>query len=137
MRREILSKLKNADKEYCILELIEDLDDDRDTRWEAARELDELGWEPRNDMEKALYLIAKRQWDELVKLGEMGIKELIQDLKYEEYEETAETAIEALVEIGEPTIELLIEALKNENPEIREGAALSLGNIGDTRAKEP
>jgi hypothetical protein len=69
LRREILSKLKNADKEYCILELIEDLDDDRDTRWEAARELDELGWEPRNDMEKALYLIAKRQWDELVKLG--------------------------------------------------------------------
>lgn len=137
MRREILSKLKNADKEYCILELIEDLDDDRDTRWEAARELDELGWEPRNDMEKALYLIAKRQWDELVKLGEMGIKELIQDLKYEEYEETAETAIEALVEIEEPAIELLIEALKNENPEIREGAALSLGNIGDTRAKEP
>lgn len=67
----------------------------------------------------------------------MGIKELIQDLKYEEYEETAETAIEALVEIGEATIERLIEALKNENPEIREGAALSLGNIGDTRAKEP
>ncbi|MEX2721662.1 MAG: HEAT repeat domain-containing protein [Candidatus Wukongarchaeota archaeon] len=132
-----MPKLKNADKEYRILELIEDLDDDQDTRWEAARELDELGWEPRNDREKALYLIAKRQWDELVKLGEMGIKELIQDLKYEEYEETAETAIEALVEIGEPTIELLIEALKNENPEIREGAALSLGNIGDTRAKEP
>ena len=131
-----MSKLKNADKEYCILELIEDLDDDRDTRWEAARELDELGWEPRNDMEKALYLIAKRQWDEVVKLGEMGIKELIQDLKYEEYEETAETAIEALVEIEEPAIELLIEALKNENPEIREGAALSLGNIGDARAKE-
>ncbi len=67
----------------------------------------------------------------------MGIKELIQDLEYEEYEETAETAIEALVEIGEATIERLIEALKNENPEIREGAALSLGNIGDTRAKEP
>lgn len=67
----------------------------------------------------------------------MGIKELIQDLKYEEYEETAETAIEALVEIGEAAIERLIEALKNENPEIREGAALSLGNIGDTRAKEP
>jgi len=43
----------------------------------------------------------------------------------------------ALVEIGEPAVEPLIDALKNENIDIRQRAAFALGNIGDKRAVEP
>ena len=43
----------------------------------------------------------------------------------------------ALVEIGEPAVEPLIEALKNENSQVRNIAVDSLIKIGDTRAIEP
>ncbi|MEX2720295.1 MAG: hypothetical protein Q6362_002605, partial [Candidatus Wukongarchaeota archaeon] len=81
-----MSNRNNTDKERRIQELIDELYD-YDYGQNAARELDKLGWEPRNDKEKARYLITKKQWDELVKLGDVGIKQLIQDLKDNEPEE--------------------------------------------------
>lgn len=40
----------------------------------AAEALAEIGWLPRDDVEKANYLVAKGDWDELVKLGKAGGK---------------------------------------------------------------
>ena len=34
----------------------------------AAEALEKIGWQPQNQEEKNLYLIAKRAWDELVKI---------------------------------------------------------------------
>ena len=48
-----------------------------------------------------------------------------------------DSAIESLVEIGEPAVEPLIQALKDEDSFVREGAAEALGKIGDKRAVEP
>jgi hypothetical protein len=42
-----------------------------------------------------------------------------------------------LGKIGEPAVEPLIQALKNEHWSVREGAAEALGEIGSTRAVEP
>jgi HEAT repeat protein len=46
-------------------------------------------------------------------------------------------ALEALVKIGMPAVDLLIAALKDKESEIRAAAAEALGNIGDARAVEP
>jgi len=42
----------------------------------------------------------------------------------------------ALAHIGDPAVLPLTDALKNEDPDIRTGAAFALGKIGDERAKE-
>ncbi len=46
-------------------------------------------------------------------------------------------AARVLIEFGDPAVEPLINALKNENYIIRQQAAMLLGKIGDTRAVEP
>jgi len=47
------------------------------------------------------------------------------------------SAAGALEEIGEPAVEPLIEALKDKNRDVRESVAYALGKIGDTLAVEP
>jgi PKD repeat protein len=48
-----------------------------------------------------------------------------------------DAAKEALVKIGEPAVEPLIQALNHEDDRVRELAAEALGKIGDARAVEP
>jgi len=43
-----------------------------------------IAWQPKDDVEKAYYLIAKKHWDELVKLGEPAVEPLIEALKDED-----------------------------------------------------
>jgi len=45
--------------------------------------------------------------------------------------------VKALEKIGEPAVEFLIEALRDENRTVRYGAVKALGNIGSARALSP
>ncbi len=65
-----------------------------------------------------------------------AVKFLIEDLK-DKSPFIKMRAEYALVQLGRPATELLIKALKNENVNIRRGAALALGKIGDPRAIDP
>ena len=112
-------------------------DEDSDVRMEAAEALDQMGWKPGYVTEKAYYLVAKKEWDEAVKLGEPAVEPLINALKDED-SGVRWKAAEALEEIGdERAVEPLINALKDEDSGVREGAAEALGEIGDERAVEP
>jgi Leucine-rich repeat (LRR) protein len=51
--------------------------------------------------------------------------------------QAATRAEDALVAIGTPTVEPLIDAVKDENPDVREAAAYLLGTIADRRAVNP
>ena len=102
----------------------------------AAFALERLGWKPGDDIEKARYLIAKREWDDLAGLGGPAVESLIQALKDED-RDVQTGAAEALRKIGEPAVEPLIKALKDENSDVRGVAAECLGEIGDARAVEP
>jgi len=62
------------------------------------------------------------------------VKGLIKALRHED---VRKEAAEALVNIGEPAVEPLIQALKDEYSDVREEAARALGRIGDKRAVEP
>ncbi|MCM1987858.1 HEAT repeat domain-containing protein [Methanococcoides seepicolus] len=46
-------------------------------------------------------------------------------------------AVKKLVKMGSVAVKPLIQALENDNPDIRENSALALGKIGDKRAIEP
>ena len=71
-------------------------DEDEFVRRKAAESLGEIGWQPKDELERAYYLIAK----------------------YEMYE---------LVEIGEPVVEPLIHALKDNCRTVQSAAARALG----------
>ncbi|MFX0163096.1 MAG: HEAT repeat domain-containing protein, partial [Candidatus Hodarchaeota archaeon] len=91
---------------------------------------------PEDDTAKVYYLIAKEQWDKLVRLGEPAVEPLIQALKDKDIDIRSRAA-EALVEIGEPAVEHLIQALKDEDRYVRRYTAWTLGEMGDKRAVEP
>ncbi len=75
----------------------------------------------------------------LEQIGEPAVQPLIDSFAYTG--EKRATAIawkkNTLVAIGEPAIEPLTAALENEDPAVREAAADTLGDIGDSRAVDP
>ena len=105
----------------------------------AVKALDKIGWEPKNDTEKAYYLITKDRWDEVVKIGEPAVEPLIQALKYNFLDwpvrRAAATALGGIRD--ERAVEPLIWALKHQHYEVRATAAKALAEIGDERAVEP
>ena len=104
----------------------------------VAEALEEMSWQPKDDTEKVYYLIAKNEWDELVKLGKTAVEPLIQTLKDNKDCEFREKAAEALGEIGDArAVEPLILALKDEEGYGQGYAAEALGKVGDARAVEP
>jgi len=128
-RAEAANALGEIGDESAINPLVRTLKDENLlVREEAANALDKLNWTPVNDTENAYYLIAKEQWNELVKLGKPAIEPLIQALEYEDCRESVQYS---LAEIGEPAIEPLIQALKSPDYRIKDGATESLEKIGE------
>ena len=71
------------------------------TRKTAAEALEKMGWVPRNDTEKAYFLIAKQDWDGVVAIGSPSIKPLIQVVTYRDVDSSIlNDATKALGEIG-------------------------------------
>jgi len=67
---------------------------------------------------------------------EQEIETLIENLNAQDVNVKADS-VKALVEIGEPAVEPLIQALGAENSDTRENAAVTLGKIKDDRAVQP
>lgn len=86
-------------------------DSDKDVREGALRVLKEMGWLPKDDVEKARYLIELPGFDP---------------------KRWAELSL-----MGKPAVEPLIEALKHEESSKRHMAVVTLGKIGDARAVNP
>lgn len=117
-------------------------DENSSVRWKAAEALDKIGWDLKDDTERAYYLVAKKEWAEVVKIGQPALTPLIQALKDEDWKIRRDAA-EALGRLGhlEPlcrttwAVEPLIDALKDEDEDCQWCAAESLELIGTTRAK--
>ncbi len=99
----------------------------------AATTLDNLGWQPDQDENGALYWIAKEKWDRCIQIGSPAVEPLITALK-----DGNPNAAIALGQIGAvQAVEPLITALKDGNSDVRQAAATALGHIGDVQAVEP
>jgi len=74
-------------------------------------------------------------------LGKIGdsrtVEPLIDALKDEDSYYVRRGVVEALVKIGEPAVDLLTKALKDEDWRVRSSAANALGNIRDARVVGP
>jgi HEAT repeat protein len=118
--------------------LIEALrDKNSNIRKKAAETLDKIGWEPKTGVEKAIYFVAKQNWNKCVTIGQPALGPLIKALR-DKNSNIREKAAETLGRIGDRrAVEPLIKALGDENLNVREKAAEALGYMGDSRAVEP
>ncbi|MGB2842281.1 MAG: HEAT repeat domain-containing protein [Halobacteriota archaeon] len=111
-------------------------DEDSDVRKRVTVALDKIGWTPGDDTERSHYLIAKKEWAELTRLGEPAVEPLIQALEDESWE-VRKRAAEVLGKIGDArAVEPLIQALKDEYWNVNKKAEEALGEIGEP-AVEP
>ena len=113
-------------------------DSEPKVRKDVAGILRSHGWTPKNDVQRAYYLIAQSDWSELIILGEPAVKPLIKALNFDFYSDEHGKAAETLGDIGgSVACEALIQTLGDQDWFLRQAAAASLGKIRDQRALEP
>ena len=101
----------------------------RYVREKAASALDSLDWKPQTTEQRAYYLVAKKQWHEVIKLRSVSVPALINVLDVDHLLIQPKAAW-ALGEIGDKrAIKPLKKLSKNRIKEIREAANLSLQKI--------
>ena len=137
---------KNADIEGLSQALRHDNDKSRE---EAVLALDRLAWKPQNDDDKAWYLVAKRNWQELTELGAPALPALFLAMSHS-MKSVRMNAGDTLEKIAlsnpDSTLPLLCEALCNQLiasaitskfTEARNRTVKILGKMGDARAILP
>lgn len=98
-------------------------------RQHAVSGLEELGWTPRDNTEQTHYLIAKDEWYELSKLGEITVEPLLQILKDGDGH-TRSRAAYALGMTGDKrAVEPLTQALTDEDVGVQNYAYQALRDI--------
>ena len=108
-----------------------------DVRLNAAKTLDDLGWQPGQSEAGAAYWIVKKQWDKCVEMGPPAVRPLVDHFENPTFAFERMDVAKALGQIGDAqALEPLIAALKDESRWLRETAAESLGKIGGVRAVE-
>jgi len=133
VRRRAAEALGEIGDKRAVEPLIEALkDSDKDVQKGAAKALGEIGderaVEPLIEALRHIYYPDHIGWEDRY-MGEFD--DWIGDMHLQGVVERA------LVKIGEPAVEPLIQALKDGYSHVREGAAKALGEIGDIRAVEP
>jgi HEAT repeat protein len=97
-------------------------------RMEAAWALDRLGWRPQSDLQRAEYLIAKEQWNELIHMGRVAIPSLIRALEIE-YSGVRIGASEALQQLGQPALDALNLEARSADPARQQRARNAIAYI--------
>jgi len=97
-------------------------------RMEAAWALDRLGWRPQSDLQRAEYLIAKEQWNELIRMGRVAIPSLIRALEIE-YSGVRIGASEALQQLGQPALDALNLEARSADPARQQRARNAIAHI--------
>jgi HEAT repeat protein len=109
---------------------------DVDVRQAAAGALDDIGWQPDQDVDGAVYWIAKARWDKCIAIGAPAVQPLTAALE-DKGHQVRQAAAKALLQIGDAqAVEPLIAALQDSDRGVREAAVDALGQIGDARAVE-
>jgi len=156
--KPLINALKNKDKRDIVASALGELGDaqavkplieilqDRDMRDNyrqvstALAKLGEPAVEPLIAMVEYKVTDVKQGMAAMDALGEIGDPRAVEPLIAAfgpHYSWGTKTIAAAIVKLGEPAVKPLINALKNGDKPVREGAALTLGEIGDSRAVEP
>ncbi|MGD2091022.1 MAG: HEAT repeat domain-containing protein [Candidatus Aminicenantes bacterium] len=113
----------------------------KDINWsireKVAKVLEKVKWKPKDNKEKAFYLIAKEDFKQLTKLGKPAVEPLVEMLPHGLHFYRCDV-IETLGEIGDKrAVEILIASLKDNERFVQRDAVKALGRIKDARAVEP
>jgi len=102
----------------------------RDTRRNAASQLDKQGWTPKSESDKAIFYFAYERWEKLVKLGIPALPLLLSGL-HDQDASIQESSIKSLGELGYPdAIAPLIQKIDDPNLKIKIAAGKTLGKLG-------
>jgi HEAT repeat protein len=104
-------------------------DENYSVRNEAAVALLKLNWKPITNEEQVLYLIAKNNWNSIVKMGSTAIEPLIAAIN-DNNETVRKSALGVLCMIGNSSIEPLIKTLSDNNESVRKSVEEVLVKIG-------
>jgi HEAT repeat protein len=138
VRREAVITLGEMGDERCVEPLAKAL---RDGDWQVREvAIEALGQVGSPAVETLIKLL--RDWDvrkyAILSLGkirdERVLEPLMQQLRNDEFKDDA---INALVELGEPAVPLLIAALTDKDEMVRKQAVLGLGRIKNAQAIDP
>lgn len=103
---------------------------DSSSKTKIAQALDELNWVPETEESIAYYLIAKKQWEELERIGKPAIKPLIEALP-ESDPETGLFIVTTIANIGgDEAISPLAKALCNKSTKVRKKAEEAILSFG-------
>jgi HEAT repeat protein len=106
-------------------------------RRRAAQALDLFGWQPSNDIQKVLRLVALGEYMKAAMIGSPALEPLRSLLKDSRCP-NRRSVVEALSTIGdERVLKPLIGALNDADPHVRVAAVEALGAIRDPRSAEP
>jgi len=133
---EALGKIRNSQAIKPLQEALEDVD--FDVRKAVAETLQSLKWQPKDDLQKAKWLVALREWENIASLGESAIDPLLTVLKTKGV--FAAEAARALGKIGDSrAIDALIVTFKTSksNPNASEAILEALGMIGGSQIVTP
>jgi HEAT repeat protein len=136
--------LKSCREQRIINPLVVALsDEDGLVRNNAALALDDLGWKPLNIESEAIYSVAKKDWENCIKIGPPAVDALIAALKKGDPGPDSDvrgSVADVLGKIGDPkAVEPLMAALVDEYHHYKkcQSIAAALVKIGDPRAVAP
>ncbi len=108
-------------------------DQDRFVRELSSKLLVRSGWTPRSDSEKVAFLIARRQWTDVARLGEGAIGPL-SELLGDEHRDVSNGAYIALKTIGGPAVVPLLKEVDTVDEARRDSVYMALAFMADERA---
>ncbi|MFZ2629956.1 MAG: HEAT repeat domain-containing protein [Desulfosalsimonadaceae bacterium] len=104
-------------------------DSENFVRGKASVVIDKWDWKPKNDIEHVSYLLAKGEWEQVLKFGRLAVEPLIKMLK----DKDKMTRLNAAIFIGkikdQRVVEPLIEALKDIEEKVKKQALTSLKTV--------
>ncbi len=101
----------------------------------AADALAAAGWHPDNNLDRARFALARKQWSELALLRDAAVEPLVNALRFQT---VGADAARTLLRLGTPGSDALAAVARDSKVDaaIREVAAMTLAEAGDARAVE-
>jgi HEAT repeat protein len=131
---EALAQLQDPGAIPPLINLLRDADPT--VRGRASRSLEQLGWQPENDAERTLHIVATGNLNRVAELGSDGV-ELLADMMRNGPPEKQLSAVKALGEIEDPRVpKLMLEALRKNNVLVRLAALEFMERLADPSTYE-
>ena len=135
IRAEAVETLGDMDHPEVIDDLEPLLDDKkREVRLAALKALENLGWMPKNDIQRVKVHIIRKEWGALMDMGERAVPGIIEQLGVDDDDNLFQHLNGVLNDIGDPAVKPLLKALDRSDEKLVHNCIYALGELSDDRA---